>query len=55
VAKNTQNRLVSTWTDRTTAERLANLARRNERSVSAELRIAVRERLERELVTAEAA
>jgi hypothetical protein len=39
--------LVSAWVDRRLSDRLSSFARENERSVSAELRIAIRERLER--------
>jgi predicted transcriptional regulator len=48
--KKSDSRLVSAWVDRALSEELAELARENERSISAEVRIAVRDRLERERI-----
>jgi hypothetical protein len=44
--KNEQDqRLVSAWVPRAVAQQLAQAARQNERSISAELRVALREHL----------
>jgi len=49
VAKNAEHRLVSSWVPHRLADQLQAAAQRSERSVSAELRVALREHLERNL------
>ena len=49
MAKNAEHRLVSSWVPHRLADQLQAVAQRSERSVSAELRVALREHLERNL------